>query len=146
MNKKNNRKGFTIVELVIVIAVIAILATVLVPTFGNVIANANKSAAIQEAKNVYTEYIAKKAETGTYEDTLYVKTGENQWVKITKGQVADNFVTSISSETVHTLVVEKTASGLVYDCCGACTDTNAADTTCPLSGVDKVPVPANLAD
>ena len=44
MNKKNNRKGFTIVELVIVIAVIAILATVLVPTFGNVIDKAQASA------------------------------------------------------------------------------------------------------
>ena len=58
MNKKNNRKGFTIVELVIVIAVIAILATVLVPTFGNVIDKANITAAKQEAKNQYTEYLA----------------------------------------------------------------------------------------
>ena len=38
--KKRNRKAFTIVELVIVIAVIAILATVLVPTFGDVITTA----------------------------------------------------------------------------------------------------------
>lgn len=42
MNTKN-RKGFTITELVIVIAVIAILVAVLVPTFGNVIANSRKS-------------------------------------------------------------------------------------------------------
>ncbi len=45
-----NKKGFTIVELVIVIAVIAILAAVLIPTFSSVIENANKSAAVQEAK------------------------------------------------------------------------------------------------
>ena len=56
MNNKKNRKGFTIVELVIVIAVIAILATVLVPTFGNVIGNAKASALIQELKNEYTNY------------------------------------------------------------------------------------------
>lgn len=36
MNK--NRKGFTIVELVIVIAIIAILAAVLIPTFASLIA------------------------------------------------------------------------------------------------------------
>ncbi len=36
----NKRKGFTIVELVIVIAVIAILAAVLIPTFSNVIKDA----------------------------------------------------------------------------------------------------------
>ena len=40
---KRTRKGFTITELVIVIAVIAILAAVLIPTFGNVIANSKKS-------------------------------------------------------------------------------------------------------
>ena len=50
---KMNKKGFTIVELVIVIAVIAILAGVMIPTFGGVIDSANKSAAQQEAVNVY---------------------------------------------------------------------------------------------
>ena len=34
---KRNKKGFTIVELVIVIAVIAILAAVLIPTFSSLI-------------------------------------------------------------------------------------------------------------
>lgn len=44
MNRKNNkRKGFTIVELVIVIAVIGILAGVMIPTFGGIIEKANES-------------------------------------------------------------------------------------------------------
>lgn len=33
MNKRSHKKGFTVVELVIIIAVIAILAAVLIPTF-----------------------------------------------------------------------------------------------------------------
>ena len=56
--KRNNKKGFTIVELVIVIAVIAILSAVLIPTFGNVIENAQESAAQQEVKNIHTLYLA----------------------------------------------------------------------------------------
>lgn len=48
--KKMNKKGFTIVELVIVIAVIAILAAVLIPTFSSVVNSANASAAQQQAK------------------------------------------------------------------------------------------------
>ena len=41
---KKAKKGFTIVELVIVIAVIAVLAAVLIPTFINLTAKANKAA------------------------------------------------------------------------------------------------------
>ena len=47
--KRNNKKGFTIVELVIVIAVIAILAGVLIPTFAGIITKAQDSAALQQA-------------------------------------------------------------------------------------------------
>lgn len=59
--KKLNKKGFTIVELVIVIAVIAILAGVLIPTFATVVDKANQSKAMQEAKNEYEAYLAEYA-------------------------------------------------------------------------------------
>lgn len=58
MNKKNNRKGFTTVELVIVIAVIAILATVLIPTFSGLINNANDSKYLQASKNAHSYYVS----------------------------------------------------------------------------------------
>lgn len=70
--KKNNRKGFTITELVIVIAVIAILAAVLIPTFSSVITKANKNAALQTARNAYTQYLSDYAETGSIEDKVFV--------------------------------------------------------------------------
>ena len=44
MVRNSKRRAFTIVELVIVIAVIAILAAVMIPTFGGVIESANVSA------------------------------------------------------------------------------------------------------
>ena len=56
--KKMNRKGFTIVELVIVIAVIAILAGVLIPTFSGIVTKAQDSKALQEARSDYTNYAA----------------------------------------------------------------------------------------
>ena len=46
--------GFTLVELVIVIAVIAVLAAVLVPTFIGVIDSANNSADLQLVRNMNT--------------------------------------------------------------------------------------------
>ena len=56
--KKMNKKGFTIVELVIVIAVIGILATVLIPTFGNVIKNAQDESFRLAARNAFVEHTA----------------------------------------------------------------------------------------
>ena len=56
--KRNNKKGFTIVELVIVIAVIAVLAAVLIPTFASLIKKANESADIQAARQMNTALAA----------------------------------------------------------------------------------------
>ena len=55
--RKPNKKGFTIVELVIVIAVVAILAAVLIPTFVSVTKKANQSADIQACRQMNT-YLA----------------------------------------------------------------------------------------
>ena len=73
MNKKNNRKGFTIVELVIVIAVIAILATVLVPTFGNVISDAKNTALIEQIRNEHTNYTMKHAKDADYDEDIIIE-------------------------------------------------------------------------
>ena len=62
MKKLNNKKGFTIVELVIVIAVIGILAGVLIPTFSGIIARAKESRSLQETKNTLSEYISQNSE------------------------------------------------------------------------------------
>ncbi len=51
---KRNKKGFTIIELVVVIAVIAILAAVLIPTFSSIIKKANTSADIQAVQQINT--------------------------------------------------------------------------------------------
>ena len=49
---KRLKKAFTITELVIVIAVVAILAAVLIPTFANIIDKANESADTQTVANL----------------------------------------------------------------------------------------------
>ena len=59
--KHTNKKGFTIVELVIVIAVIAILAAVLIPTFSNLIKKANESSDIQAVRQMNTILAAEGA-------------------------------------------------------------------------------------
>ena len=76
MRKGIRRTGFTIVELVIVIAVVAVLVAVLIPTFSNIINKANESAALQEATNAYKEYVVENAGSGNIENDLYVEVEE----------------------------------------------------------------------
>ena len=66
--KRSTKKGFTIVELVIVIAVIAILAAVLIPTFSSLIRKANIASDTQLAKNLNTALTMGEAENGTPDD------------------------------------------------------------------------------
>lgn len=66
--QKNKKRGFTIVELVIVIAVIAILAAVLIPTFSNIIKKANISSDKQLARNMNAALAAADAEGVVVED------------------------------------------------------------------------------
>ena len=61
MKTTSKKRGFTIVELVIVIAVIAILAAVLIPTFTGVIRRANESKDVQLVRNLNTILAADKA-------------------------------------------------------------------------------------
>ena len=96
MKLTNKKKGFTIVELVIVIAVIAILAAVLIPNLSRLVTKANESAALQEADNLLKEdlIIAKGdytkigvdgvAETGeTFHSKYVAKEGTNAGGTIT---------------------------------------------------------------
>ena len=86
MQTKKAKRGFTITELVIVIAVIAILAAVLIPTFSNVINRANESAALQESRSEYDNFrpetiLSDDASIG--DDYLFVyKDGEDYFVVI----------------------------------------------------------------
>ena len=85
--KNTKKRGFTIVELVIVIAVIAILASVLIPTFTNVVKAANKSKALQQARNAYTDYLADYVtkNPGSLPGNLCIKSGDF-YFKVENGQ------------------------------------------------------------
>ncbi len=64
--RNTKKNGFTIVELVIVIAVIAILSAILIPTFTNLVKNANNAALQSNLNGAYQEYTAAVAEKENY--------------------------------------------------------------------------------
>ena len=106
--KKMNKKGFTIVELVIVIAVIAILAAVMIPTFSGIVERANNSAVTQETREALTAMLI--ANDGDLSDGTYyfayqkdAKDAE-KWFKYENGKlnaVSGNAPTVTTADTIY---------------------------------------------
>ncbi len=108
-----NKKGFTIVELVIVIAVIAILAAVLIPTFSSVIKKANDSSALQKARTAFEVVASETAdgESAFEENQVYIriKNDKNEYVDfVYNGSKVEQMKTDFSS----TNLIKLTASHL----------------------------------
>ena len=85
MNKmKNNDKGFTLVELVIVIAILAVLALLLVPRIGDYINEARRSADLADARTIVTEISTHNAlaiANGESEDDV-IKSSSDGWENV----------------------------------------------------------------
>lgn len=72
-SKKNNKKnGFTLIELVAVLAIIAILSVSLAPKLSNYITEAKKVNVLNEAKNIVTAFEAYNQRLNTDEDNTEV--------------------------------------------------------------------------
>ncbi len=65
---RSNNKGFTLVELMIVVAIIGILAAIAIPNFLKYQAKAKQSEAKVNLKGIYTSQLSYFAEGDTYSD------------------------------------------------------------------------------
>ena len=101
------KKGFTLVELVVVIAVIVILSAILIPTFANVTSKANeaaKVAALKGAKeDLLTEYYDLDAANLIFEyKGKYYKNVQNEdgdaWEETTLPEGAEQLVVAKEAE------------------------------------------------
>lgn len=104
MGNNSRKRGFTTVELVIVIAVIAILAAILIPTFAKSIETERQSAALVEATNALSA------------DLVSAK-GDLSKINAESANVTFKGVYTAATECAHaTYTVEVTASEHVYSC------------------------------
>ena len=81
MNLKKKKKGFTLIELMAVIAIIAILAAVLVPTVSGYIKRAKKTAIITQVRNVVSAVETYNATAGS-KDQIKEKDSSNNAVTL----------------------------------------------------------------
>ncbi len=109
---KNSKKGFTLVELIIVVAVIALLAAVLIPTFSSLISKANQAKDEALVSNLNK---AVALSTEKY-DTVYDVLGA---VKENAGFDVAKISASVSEheilwDSVNYCFVYKTTAGIKY--------------------------------
>ncbi len=69
MNKKNNNQGFSLVELIIVIAIMAILVGVLAPQFIKYVERSRQAADMQTVQELRTAIEVKAADAGLTDNT-----------------------------------------------------------------------------
>jgi type IV pilus assembly protein PilA len=118
LNKKRNQKGFTLVELLIVIAIIGILAAIAIPQFSTYRKKAYDSAALSDAKNAYTAAQAYFGDNPTGTPSLndlanYGFKGASQGVNVTISGAGQDDLTITASHEAGTKIITITSDGQV---------------------------------
>lgn len=62
--KKNNKKGFTLAELLIVVAIIAVLVAIAIPVFTNQLEKSRESTDLANVRGAYAEIMTQYLEDG----------------------------------------------------------------------------------
>ena len=70
MRHRNPRRGFSLIELLIVIAIILIIITIAVPKLGNAKRFAQETAAIQALKTIHTAQVQYSSQYGRFANSL----------------------------------------------------------------------------
>jgi type IV pilus assembly protein PilA len=113
--RKNDQKGFTLIELMIVIAIIGILAAIAIPNFLAYRTKGQNSSAIAEAKNFYQTSLAYFADTTTTGMTVTPADEEGGFVRNPKvlagaGTLVDDGTGGVTIAGALTFQHEKSAT------------------------------------
>lgn len=113
MNQKLNEKGFTMVELIVVIAILGILGALFVPTYGNMTTKARLTTDIFTVKTLSRTAATYKAEQGGLDP---VKAGESieKLCEVLKEQGYIEQAAKFQTENVALKVVANTDGTLDY--------------------------------
>ena len=86
---KNSKKGFTLVELVIVIAILAILAAIAIPVVNSIINTASRNTALSNADTIELAVKECQAHIASKNGEVYSQIAEGKYKEITIKDVAE---------------------------------------------------------
>ena len=128
--KKNNNKGFTLVELIVVLVILAILAAILVPALLGYIDKARQGQYAEEAHSILTA--AQAYETEQYaKNGSFVKTftGDNKAMKYVNDIVDPTEVTALVVDAKGSTTHEAFTVGKITTLKFTSQDTNEVEMT-----------------
>ena len=88
LNERQNNKGFSLVELIVVIAIMVVLVAVLAPVFSKYIESSRRSTDVQNANSIAESVVADVADGKTFTGATKVVSGVPSAIKeniVTKG-------------------------------------------------------------
>lgn len=104
-NRLNNRKGFTLIELIVVIVIIGILAAIVIPRLSSFQQSAKVKADVATAKSIQTAVAALNSDDPTPVTGTKIKVSTNtqitaklQSTPVVKSQTGDFYVDIVSDD------------------------------------------------
>ena len=98
--KKNNKKGFTLAELLIVVAIIAVLTAIAIPVFTAQLEKSRESADLANVRSAYAELVAG-----------YLEKDGSASIKVPVTQTKANWQTTPSSAATTTIAAGQASAG-----------------------------------
>lgn len=115
LKKLTNKKGFTLMEMLIVVAIIAVLVAIAIPTFSGQIEKANQATDAANCRAAYAEAVLNALQNdgvGNAETDSTMKS--DKWDKLTDTKdIGGVAITGITKEKGKTMTVNVAADGTV---------------------------------
>ncbi len=116
--KKSNKKGFTLAELLIVIAIIAVLIAIAIPTFAGALENAKRQTDHANLRNAYAMMQVANLDGGVFRNV----NGENNTTLTNAGKLVFNRDGTLSTMLGNAYQIQASHRSTIEDCngCVAC--------------------------
>lgn len=113
MKKIKNTKGFTLMEMLIVVAIIAILIAIAIPTFANQMEKAREAADVANIRSAYSEAMVKylNGDADTATDTPAMTQTKAGWTTLTWPTYLGSAPSVEKGDVVVVTVTTATADG-----------------------------------